>query len=509
MQKYKKYLSNKSLFFFYGLVSLLFKISVIFSPIFTGKVIDSAVNRDVNALKFNAVCMILSVCTFLILMYIRSYIYVKTCGDIQYGLKKGLFERILYSDYQNINKKDLGYYLQRHNSDIEDMSFMFFEYFIDTLINLIYTIILFVSMFIISTKISLVMLIIVPFFILSNIKLIPKIEAKANAYMESEEELSNEFEASFNNNHAIRSLRNEKIIFNDYMNKNHNGYKAMLSYSLSDEKYNIFIVNGLLNLCIISVYIFGAYLALKGELSVGQLTTLDIFVSRIWDPIEYFLGLKKKISKAKIGEKRVLDVINIEVYHHNNLNKDNFNEISIENINFAYDDKKILDKYRLDLKSNNIYLIKGKNGSGKTTLFNILSGIYFDNNSFIIVDGERIEDKFDFLYRNIYYVPSELYKLKGTIKDNLSNYDYCPIENHSLEDVVKSLSSGETKKLQLLLSLDRKEKIIIYDEPLNYLDKDKYQDFYKIIEKSRDNGHIILIASHEKIKDVAYTEVNI
>ena len=353
------------------------------------------------------------------------------------------------------------------------------------------------------------MLIIVPFFILSNIKLIPKIEAKANTYMESEEDLSNEFEASFNNNHAIRSLRNEKIIFNDYMNKNHNGYKAMLSYSLSDEKYNIFIVSGLLNLCIISVYIFGAYLALKGELSVGQLTTLDIFVSRIWDPIEYFLGLKKKISKAKISEKRVLDVINIEVYHHNNLNKDNFNEISIENINFAYDDKKILDKYRLDLKSNNIYLIKGKNGSGKTTLFNILSGIYFDNDSFIIVDGERIEDKFDFLYRNIYYVPSELYKLKGTIKDNLSNYDYCPIENHSLEDDVKSLSSGETKKLQLLLSLDRKEKIIIYDEPLNYLDKTKYQEFYEIIEKGKSDGHIILIASHEKIKDVAYTEVNI
>lgn len=509
MQKYKKYLSNKSLFFFYGLESLLFKISVILSPIFTGKVIDSAVNKDIDALKFNAVCMILSIIAFLLLMYIRSYIYVKTCGDIQYGLKKGLFERILYSDYQNINKKDLGYYLQRHNSDIEDMSFMFFEYFIDTLINLIYTIILFVSMFIISTKISLVMLIIVPFFILSNIKLIPKIEAKASAYMESEEELSNEFEASFNNNHAIRSLRNEKIIFNDYMNKNHNGYKAMLSYSLSDEKYNIFIVSGLLNLCIISVYIFGAYLALKGELSVGQLTTLDIFVSRIWDPIEYFLGLKKKISKAKISEKRILDVINIDVYHPNNSNNDNFNDISIENINFAYDDKKIFDKYRLDLKSNNIYLIKGKNGSGKTTLFNILSGIYFNNDSFIIVDGERIEDKFDFLYRNIYYVPSELYKLKGSIKDNLSNYDYCPIENHHLEDDVKSLSSGETKKLQLLLSLNRKEKIIIYDEPLNYLDKDKYQDFYKIIEESRNNCHIILIASHEKIKDVAYTEVNI
>ena len=221
------------------------------------------------------------------------------------------------------------------------------------------------------------------------------------------------------------------------------------------------------------------------------------------------MGLKKKISKAKISEKRVLDVINIEVYHPDNLNNDNFNDISIENINFAYDDKKIFDKYRLDLKSNNIYLIKGKNGSGKTTLFNILSGIYFNNDSFIIVDGERIEDKFDFLYHNIYYVPSELYKLKGSIKDNLSNYDYCPIENHRLEDDAKSLSSGETKKLQLLLSLERKEKIIIYDEPLNYLDKDKYQDFYKIIEKSRDDGHIVLIASHEKIKDVAYTEVNI
>ena len=509
MQKYKKYLSNKSLFFFYGLISLLFKTSVIFSPIFTGKVIDSAVSKDINALKINGICMILSVCAFLALMYIRSYVYIKINGDIQYGLKKDLFERIIYSDYQSIKRFDLGYYLQRHNSDIEDMAFMFFEYFIDTLINLIYTIILFVSMFLISTKISLVMLVIVPFFILSNIKLIPKIEAKASAYMESEEELNNEFETSFNNNHAIRSLRNENNVFKDYINKNHHGYKMMLNYTLSDERYNTFIISGLLNLCIILVYIFGAYLALKGEISIGQLTTLNIFASRIWDPIEYFLGLKKKISKAKISEKRVLDVINIEVYHPDNLNNDNFNDISIENINFAYDDKKIFDKYRLDLKSNNIYLIKGKNGSGKTTLFNILSGIYFNNDSFIIVDGERIEDKFDFLYRNIYYVPSELYKLKGTIKDNLSNYDYCPIENHSLEDDVKSLSSGETKKLQLLLSLDRKEKIIIYDEPLNYLDKDKYQDFYKIIEKSRDNGHIILIASHEKIKDVAYTEVNI
>lgn len=105
MQKYKKYLSNKSSFFFYGLISLLFKMSVIFSPIFTGKVIDSAVNKDIDVLKFNGICMILSVCAFLLLMYIRSYIYVKTCGDIQYGLKKGLFERILYSDYQNINKK--------------------------------------------------------------------------------------------------------------------------------------------------------------------------------------------------------------------------------------------------------------------------------------------------------------------------------------------------------------------------------------------------------------------
>lgn len=178
MQKYKKYLSNKSLFFFYGLISLLFKTSVIFSPIFTGKVIDSAVSKDINALKINGICMILSVSAFLTLMYIRSYVYIKINGDIQYGLKKDLFERIIYSDYQNIKKFDLGYYLQRHNSDIEDMAFMFFEYFIDTLINLIYTIILFVSMFLISTKISLVMLVIVPFFILSNIKLIPKMKPR-------------------------------------------------------------------------------------------------------------------------------------------------------------------------------------------------------------------------------------------------------------------------------------------------------------------------------------------
>lgn len=135
----------------------------------------------------------------------------------------------------------------------------------------------------------------------------------------------------------------------------------------------------------------------------------------------------------------------MEVYHPKNLNFNDFNEITFENIDFSYGDKKLFVDYKLNFKSNNIYLINGKNGSGKTTLFNILSGIFSNNNAQIFVDGKEIKDKNDFLYHNIYFVPSETYKLKGAIKDNLSNYDYCPIENHRLEDDVKSLSSGETK----------------------------------------------------------------
>ena len=440
--------------------------------------------------------MIITNLLFLLFMYLRSLYDIKLNNEIQFGLKIDIFKRILYGDYLDVKNNELGLYLQRHNGDVDDMSFLFYEYKLDTIVNLLYTIALFTMMLIINIKVSLMLLVVVPLFIFYNKKFIPLIEDKAVDYMESKEDLNAILEKAYNNIHAIHSQRDEDCSLNRYCKSNISSKKKMFDYYLADNKYETIVVNGLLNLCNVFVYLFGGYLALRGEMSIGSLTAYLIYFGHIWTPIEYFLGFKKKYSKAKVSKDRIDEIINKEIKI-DKANIKQFNNINFSNITFNFDNKNMFDDLDINFSKGNIYFLKGKNGSGKSTLFNLLSGIYRCDVK-IKIDNKDITNKNDFLYGNIYFVPAEAYNNEGSIQDNLDVlYKGCPILGHKLNDKVDDLSSGEKRTLQLLKSFNKNEIILIYDEPFNYLDKSHHQE---IIDKinSIKKDHIIIISSHNE-----------
>ena len=440
--------------------------------------------------------MIITNLLFLLFMYLRSLYDIKLNNEIQFGLKIDIFKRILYGDYLDVKNNELGSYLQRHNGDVDDMSFLFYEYKLDTIVNLLYTIALFTMMLIINIKVSLMLLVVVSLFIFSNKKFIPLIEDKAVDYMESKEDLNTILEKAYNNIHAIHSQRDEDCSLNRYCKSNISSKKKMFDYYLADNKYETIVVNGLLNLCNVFVYLFGGYLALRGEMSIGSLTAYLIYFGHIWTPIEYFLGFKKKYSKAKVSKDRIDEIINKEIKI-DKANIKQFNNINFSNITFNFDNKNMFDDLDINFSKGNIYFLKGKNGSGKSTLFNLLSGIYRSDVK-IKIDNKDITNKNDFLYGNIYFVPAEAYNNEGSIQDNLDAlYKDCPILGHKLNDKVDDLSSGEKRTLQLLKSFNKNEIILIYDEPFNYLDKSHHQE---IIDKinSIKKDHIIIISSHNE-----------
>ncbi len=496
LSNYEKYISNKSDLYKYAFSNFFYKLSVIFIPITTGLLIDSITNKDSSSLIKYGILMIVTNLLFLLFMYLRSMYDIKLNDEIQFGLKDDIYKRILYGNYLKVKNNELGSFLQRHNSDVDDMSFLFYEYKIDTFINLLYIISLFIMMLVINIKLSLMLLIVVPLFIYANKKYIPVIENKAMDYMESKEELNTALEKTYNNIHAIHSQRDENNSLKKYINANNLSKKKMFNYYLSDNKYETIVVNGLLNLCNVFVYLFGGFLALNGEISIGSLTAYLIYFGHIWTPIEYFLGFKKKYTKAKVSKDRVDEIINKDI-EINKVDKKQFKNISLNNISFNYENKTMFNNLDINFSKGNIYFIKGKNGSGKSTLFNILSGIYKTDIK-VKIDEKEINNINDFLYGNIYFVPAEVFNDEGTIFNNLDvSYVTCPIKGHAINDKVDDLSSGEKRLLQLLKSFNREETILIYDEPFNYLDKSHHQEIIKMINKIKKD-HIIIISSHNE-----------
>ena len=101
-----------------------------------------------------------------------------------------------------------------------------------------------------------------------------------------------------------------------------------------------------------------------------------------------------------------------------NLENDNFNKISLKNINFSYQDKDILKSAAIDIEINKFTSISGESGSGKTTLLNIICGFKSKNIQLYIDD--KLIDANESISNLIAYVPQDKFLFQGEVWKNVS-----------------------------------------------------------------------------------------
>jgi ATP-binding cassette subfamily C protein len=116
--------------------------------------------------------------------------------------------------------------------------------------------------------------------------------------------------------------------------------------------------------------------------------------------------------------------------------------IRISNLSFSYNNKKIFDKFNLNIPNNIITGISGCSGKGKSTLIKILLGLYSYEGD-ITIDNINIKDiDYNYYYNKlISYVGQESILYSGSIYDNLiSNLDEKEIDKDLLNNLLERLN---------------------------------------------------------------------
>lgn len=197
-------------------------------------------------------------------------------------------------------------------------------------------------------------------------------------------------------------------------------------------------------------------------------------------------------------------------------------DINVKNIEFAYENRKIIDRISLYIPQNTTTAIVGPSGGGKTTLCNLISRFWDVNGGSVELGGKNVQEySMDSLMKNFSFVFQNVYLFQDTIANNIRfGQEDAPMERvmeaakkaccH--EFIMKlpkgydtmigeggtSLSGGEKQRLSIARAIMKDAPIIILDEATANVDPENEKELVEAIDALTKEKTILMIAHRLK-----------
>lgn len=290
----------------------------------------------------------------------------------------------------------------------------------------------------------------------------------------------------------------------------------------------IYAIFGSINWVMFTVFqlvclFFTGALALKGEISVGDITLYQSYFATLIGQVSSIISLMPIIAKGaeslnSIGE--ILSSHNIE----DNQNKKKLQKLEgnyeFDNVFFNYPDDKtpVLRGLDLTVKAGETIALVGESGSGKSTILNLVIGFDRPNSGTVKIDGVDIHDiDMRSCRKFISVVPQNSILFSGTIKENIT-YGCPHITKEHLNYVIKAarldsviasmpkgintvvgehgakLSGGQRQRISIARAIIRNPKVIIFDEATSALDSITEREIQEAIDNLTADRTTFIVA---------------
>ncbi|MFR5876110.1 MAG: ABC transporter ATP-binding protein [Eubacterium sp.] len=188
-------------------------------------------------------------------------------------------------------------------------------------------------------------------------------------------------------------------------------------------------------------------------------------------------------------------------------------KIDIKDYTKVIKKKSILNNINISFESGKIYGLHGRNGSGKTMLLRAICGLILPTEGSVSIDGKIIGKDIEFpesvgiIIENMSMLPEysgfDNLKMLAKIKKVATDDDIRNAMNSVGLDPdnkkrVGTYSLGMKQKLNIAQAIMEKPDLYLLDEPTNALDEGTVSDIRKLLLNLKENGALIIIASHNK-----------
>ncbi|GCE15734.1 cyclic peptide export ABC transporter [Tengunoibacter tsumagoiensis] len=282
---------------------------------------------------------------------------------------------------------------------------------------------------------------------------------------------------------------------------------------------DVFVLGELLFVIVIGFVSF-VYPYIFPNLPKGVLQSYVFVFLYMTGPVNAVLEAYPQVLRMRVSWKRILELSNRlaktaierQAIPATVFNDEDELHIDIQHVLFEYTDKDgktfALGPIDYSFRSSEVVFITGGNGSGKSTLAKIITGLYSPDEGSVRLNGEAIPpDHLSEYYSAIFsdfYLFEKLYGLDlDGQEEKIQEYlellrmlDKVQIQNGRFSTT--RLSTGQRKRLALLISYLEDRPVCIYDEWASDQDPEYRAFFYNdIVPALRARGKCVIIITHD------------
>ena len=255
--------------------------------------------------------------------------------------------------------------------------------------------------------------------------------------------------------------------------------------------------------------------------TLGDLSQFLSFVAIIYQPIRWMAFVPRRISRAATSLSKISELLDEEdeVLRDGEIIETINGDIEFKNLSFGYNDAEyVLKNINLKINKGEMVGFVGRSGVGKTTAANLILRLYDAGEGALTIDGKDLKDIEPHSYRSqIGVVLQETFLFNGTIYSNIAYakpgatrdeviraaklanaHEFIMKQpdgyNTYVGDRGNTLSGGEKQRIAIARAILRNPRILILDEATSSLDTETEKQIQEAIAKLSGGRTTVAIA---------------
>lgn len=526
-QFFLNYIKRHKLRYIAGIITLfVVDFANLYIPKMTGTITDglTAHTMDWDGVKRNILAIFILGLTLAIGRFLWRFFIFGSARIIEKEIRNEMFAHLEEMSVEYYNEHKTGDLMTRFTSDLNAIRMTIGPAVICVFDATVMTIMVICQMMH-YVNVTLTLIAIIPMLLIcfGEIYYGKIMHARYKERQEAVSHLADYVQESFSGVRVIKAFVREKAQRYEFLKANDHAKEKNLNIARL-QSVVMPLLDVIIGLSSLITLIYGGYLALIGEITLGRFVAFNQYINMLVWPMIACGDAINMFSQGTASARRIQDILNEkpEIADATPILdlQDIRGDITFSHLSFIHNGQTepTLKDINLHVPAGTTLAIIGRTGNGKTTLVNLLLHLYNTKPDMIFIDGKDINQiPLKTLRENIAYVPQDNFLFSATLKSNIA----FGVDDEDMEAITKAteaacihdniiafpdgyetivgergvtLSGGQKQRSSIARALMKDSPILILDDALSAVDTDTEERILRNLKENRAGKTTILIA---------------